>query len=510
MTQATMVTWGLKPGSNPRTLSIYDSSGALADLGTLNATTHTFTLDGVALVITPEDYGAVGDGVTDDTAALTLWINAINAGPAYNEGRMLARTYAISAPLPNLHVSGAKIVGFYGGNHDIGAYTGTVIKAITGMTGTMLTIAPVEGVTSQRLQGVVFDGINFDCNGIAARGLIIKSLTKSTVRVFVANPTTTGVTLDVATSLGEATDTQDNDFWINGRNAEAPGGETLRLKGSAVGNVSFNRFQSLQILHADATAVVHENSDNNVWISVQIFCAGSATNSIEWQGGATSARGVRDEYYIGVFSTNKPAIAKGTATYTVAANKIFLHNRDTGNGTPTPTVETGATVYQLGSGNANFPGTVTASTFIGALTGTASNVATNANLTGPITSVGNATSVASLTAFTPTVTITGGTGTGTANLAGNYLVLGKLLYLNAVATINYATIPTAISITLPAAKVSDASAFQALAAYNTAIGLMAGTISAGTTTLGIVTPLGAVPVGASGQTLTISGWVHIQ
>jgi len=45
------------------------------------------------------------------------------------------------------------------------------------------------------------------------------------------------------------------------------------------------------------------------------------------------------------------------------------------------------------TGNAVHLGTVTAPTFIGALTGNASTVTTNANLTGPITSSGNATSV---------------------------------------------------------------------------------------------------------------------
>jgi hypothetical protein len=44
--------------------------------------------------------------------------------------------------------------------------------------------------------------------------------------------------------------------------------------------------------------------------------------------------------------------------------------------------------------NVNASGIVTATTFVGALTGTASNVTTNANLTGDVTSVGNATAIA--------------------------------------------------------------------------------------------------------------------
>lgn len=45
------------------------------------------------------------------------------------------------------------------------------------------------------------------------------------------------------------------------------------------------------------------------------------------------------------------------------------------------------------TGANTFAGSVTAASFIGPLTGTASNVTTNANLTGPVTSVGNATTM---------------------------------------------------------------------------------------------------------------------
>jgi hypothetical protein len=58
------------------------------------------------------------------------------------------------------------------------------------------------------------------------------------------------------------------------------------------------------------------------------------------------------------------------------------------------TVSIGAVRLADESGNANYSGIITATTFVGALTGTASNVTTNANLTGDITSVGNATAIA--------------------------------------------------------------------------------------------------------------------
>ena len=55
---------------------------------------------------------------------------------------------------------------------------------------------------------------------------------------------------------------------------------------------------------------------------------------------------------------------------------------------------------------------VTATTFVGALTGTASNVTTNANLTGHVTSVGNAAVLGSFTSAQLATALTDETGSG--------------------------------------------------------------------------------------------------
>jgi hypothetical protein len=64
-------------------------------------------------------------------------------------------------------------------------------------------------------------------------------------------------------------------------------------------------------------------------------------------------------------------------------------------------------------------GTVTATAFSGALTGTASNVTTNANLTGHVTSVGNAAVLGSFTSANLSAALTDETGTGSAVFATN-------------------------------------------------------------------------------------------
>ena len=64
-------------------------------------------------------------------------------------------------------------------------------------------------------------------------------------------------------------------------------------------------------------------------------------------------------------------------------------------------------------------GTVTATAFSGALTGTASSVTTNANLTGHVTSVGNAAVLGSFTSANLSAALTDETGTGSAVFATN-------------------------------------------------------------------------------------------
>jgi len=86
--------------------------------------------------------------------------------------------------------------------------------------------------------------------------------------------------------------------------------------------------------------------------------------------------------------------AADIATGAVTAPKLQAAAADLG--AANVTVDFGNTNGAFNT-NITTDGTITATTFVGALTGNASTVTTNANLTGPITSVGNATSVAAQT-----------------------------------------------------------------------------------------------------------------
>ncbi len=297
-------------------------------------------------MLSPEDFGAVGDGATNDLTPLTNWLNAVMASSS-RCGYMPAKTYAISGALPDITVSGVQIFGSGpSSSHDIGSGpSGTILKAITNSGFTMMTVAPTEGASAQRLDSVRIIGVSFNCNSLAAKGLLVKSVFRGEFDVYAQEATTSGLELDVATTLGEAKDCQRNIIRFIGRQYSntAPG---LRLKGSTTANISFNQFEYVDVGHYNGTGIICENADNNVWHDLRVIKAagGSATDSIEWRGGATTAERVRAEY-VYQLSTTVRAVAKGTGTYTVGAGPIYVDCLDTENGSAIPSAEVGASIF---------------------------------------------------------------------------------------------------------------------------------------------------------------------
>lgn len=342
---------------------LYANNGSSTAVTATGATTARTLADRFAEVLTPEDFGAVGNGSTDDLTALTAWLNAVMASSS-RVGSMAAKTYAISGALPQINVSGVRILGAGpSSSHDVGSAGGTIIKAITNTGFVMLTVAPTEGASAQRLDSVIIDGVTFDGNSKATKGLLVKSLLRGALNVTAIECTTSGLEFDVATTLGESRDTQRCVVRFTGRQITnaAP---ALRLKGDSGANTSFMLFDYVDIIHKNEVGIISENADNNSWGDVRIIKAagGSATYSWEMRGGATGALAARAEL-IYQLSTTVAVIAKGTGTYTVGAGykgandpaPIQVHYLDVANGTPLPVVEAGASLHVHSSKGTDAP-----------------------------------------------------------------------------------------------------------------------------------------------------------
>lgn len=300
------------------------------------------------------DFGAVGAplGTTppDETAALTAFFNSANANPGV-EHRLAQRAYGINAVLPTINQSGVKIYGSGQSTvHNVGqVFSGTTIFWLGGAsTGVMQTIEPTAGASNQHLSGIAYYGVSFNCSGAITQGVVIRSVRSSLIGIGVANATTTGVVLGTLATgaLGENESLQTNDIYLSLRQVDGAGinGVPLRLQGSTTANVSLNRFRMVEIIHGNTSAVIEENADNNIWEEFRSFATGSATYSVEWLGGASAAVACRSELF-DKFTTNKPAVGRGTGTYAVAATDNIINSLDFDNATPIPVFEVGSTGF---------------------------------------------------------------------------------------------------------------------------------------------------------------------
>lgn len=360
-------------------------------------------------------FGAVGDGVTDDTASLTAFINSAIALPGVAH-ILDALTYRITGYLPTIDVSNVIIIGQGSDIHDVGALmSGSVIKYDGAALGVrVIAIEAQSGASNQRISNIVFRGIGIDCNELAYSGLCIKSARDCDIDVAIANATDRAFEMGVVATLGEARDPQNNRIRLKLRQVEEPLAKGMVVSGDATANVSMNHFW-VDAQHKDATVLQSDNADNNSYHFFRAYRVpgGTATEAISLLGGATEPESCRCEKF-DLYSANTPIHAYGTGTYTYPSTNhtAFL---DTDNGTPVPTIDTGASVNYVKSTTA--------------------------------------TAEKDWDSFTPTITATSGTITTVTSPIGSYRKIGKKVEFKVQFTITTNGTGTgAVRITLPVAS----------------------------------------------------------
>lgn len=302
--------------------------------------------------VSVKDFGAVGSPIgsvpPDETSALTAFFNSAIANPGIPH-RLDHRAYGISSPLPTINKSGVIIQG--SGQsflNNVGSlFSSTTIVWVGSSNGSaMLTVQPdVNPSTGQVLSALTLFGISFDCRALVSVGFIARSVRSSLFGIAVANATATGVIFGTlaSSSLAENESLQTNDIYLAIRQIDGIGalGVPLRLQGTPTANVSLNRFRMTEITHSDTSAVIEENADNNIWDEFRSFCTGAGNYSVEWLGATVEAESCRGENFY-KFSTNRPAIGRGTGGYVYPATNNLIFSLDTDNATPTPVYEVGA------------------------------------------------------------------------------------------------------------------------------------------------------------------------
>ena len=157
-------------------------------------------------------------------------------------------------------------------------------------------------------------------------------------------------------------------------------------------------------------------------------------------------------------------------------------------------VTVGTTAITLGTSSTTLAGltSVTSTSFVGALTGNASTVTTNANLTGHITSVGNAAVLGSFTSAQLLAALTDETGTGANVFANTPTLVAPLLGTPTSGNLANCTFPTlnqnttgnaSTATTLQTARAINGVSFDGSAAIT--VTAAAGTLSGATLSSGV-------------------------
>ncbi len=227
-----------------------------------------------------EDFGAIGDGVTDDTAAIQA---AIDRAELVGGGivRLKAKVYSCDDLV--IDSTGVVLSGIAGGDLFNAATVGTVLKARAGATN-VLTVGAASAA-SQSIRSVTVENMTIDGNSIATRGLYIRPITNSIFRNLVIKGAT-GTQLEHAnyvdggsySGLNFMYQTVFDSVYVNTGSGSAKGIVLSAMDSvSGINAVSFCQFSNIQITHQNGTAFEINDSDDNMFQNIGVSRIGGGS-----------------------------------------------------------------------------------------------------------------------------------------------------------------------------------------------------------------------------------------
>jgi hypothetical protein len=326
-------------------------------------------------VVNVKDFGAVGDGVADDTAAIQA---AINFTASRNGGyiNIPSGVYKISNTL-SITTSNIKIIG-NGGDflHDGGTGVDGATKIIWAgiIDGTMLEIKTISNISNSKINGCNLIGIEF--NGSNSAGIAISIISHNTGKfenLFVQDVTQIAYKVSClqSTELPEAADSQYNFFNqcfyrmignVAVRNATGFY-LTSKIPTASGANTSFNIFQFCGGQNYSGIGFLLDDADNNTFLHCKVYRIYDNNYAVDLRNANTNGNSFQELYAgpafntIGAGGTNPYGIKlSGTASgYTGNPFANSFNNLDSTNGTQPPVLDSGVTAYWSQNTGYEFP-----------------------------------------------------------------------------------------------------------------------------------------------------------
>ena len=319
-----------------------DSVGFIQDgVGTAERTVQDKLRDFVSV----KDFGAVGDGVADDTAAIHAAIASIPA--AGGTVQFPVGVYAISDTI-FINKNRVMLVGD-GCNYlfQSGPYSGGVAFKWIGNAGsTMIYIKPPSGLY---IYGVQIHNVSLDGGGIAGYGILIEGLNQGhisniNIRSCTSAALKTQGVLGVVVNNYVANNRFDS-IWITQLNSSD--GDGVILGGGDVANITttVNTFTNLHIYHhQDNDGLVLARADTNQFINLRVIgsAAGGSGKAIRFCAVPSNAE-VYGNYFYGVAVTKSGILSEGTDVAARPAHNNWAFGILYEPGTPLPVEGPGAT-----------------------------------------------------------------------------------------------------------------------------------------------------------------------
>lgn len=293
--------------------------------------------------ISPVDYGAVVDGVTDDTAAIQAAIDDLpsTGGDIIMPPGVMAISATIVISFPNV-----RLIGAGGDNrHNTAPFVlnaGTRLKWIGAAGETMLRFESVSGASNRKMTGGGLQGIVLDAAATAGRCLEIWSWNSARFTdLMLYDATIACLDMNVVASLADARDPQENIFERVNIAALSGSADGIRMDAATPGaNPSYNTFYGSIIYVNTGNGVNLFNCDNNWFHHFRIFVTG-AGNAVVFNGNNADPTYVARDNVFDHLTTAGAIVARGPASYTYAAGRNACFNLDQTNNTVQPTIEAG-------------------------------------------------------------------------------------------------------------------------------------------------------------------------